>query len=234
MLYMKKFFARKQDNQFVFEGDELAHFNVLRCKVGENVLCLCGEYDYLCEVESVTKKMAVANIVSKTKNTKNPRINITIFQGLVKGEKADLIVQKLTELGVSELQFFESDFTIAKANNNKLDRFIKISAEACKQCGRSELLKINECIKFSKMLEQLNNFDVVFFANEKQTDRSFKEIKEYKNIAIIIGSEGGFSDEEVLKIYENGGKNFGLGSRILRAETASIASASIIGYLAEV
>jgi len=234
MLYMKKFFARKQENQFIFEGDELAHFNVLRCKVGENILCLCGEYDYLCEVESVTKKMAVANIVSKSKNTKNPRVNITIFQGLVKGEKADLIVQKLTELGISELQFFESNFTIAKANNNKIDRLNKISAEACKQCGRSQILDIKECITFSKMIDQLKSFDVVFFANEKQTDRDVKQIKEYKNIAIIIGSEGGFSDEEILKIYENGGKNFGLGSRILRAETAAICSASIIGYLAEV
>jgi 16S rRNA (uracil1498-N3)-methyltransferase len=170
---MKKFFARKQDNKFIFEGDEFAHFNVLRCKVGENVLCYHEDYDYLCEIESVNKKMAVANIISKTENTKNPKVNITIFQGLVKGEKADLIVQKLTELGISRLQFFESDFTIAKANNNKLERLCKISAEACKQCGRSRLLQIEDSIAFKDMLNELKNFDVVFFANEKQTDRTF-------------------------------------------------------------
>lgn len=232
---MKKFFAIKDNDYFLFKDDELAHFNVLRCKIGEQILCLNTDgYDYLCEVVDISKKQAVARILSKEKNTKNPTKNITVFQALIKGEKADLITQKLTELGVSQLAFFESKFAIAKANNNKLTRLNKISEEACKQCGRSIPLDIRECMPFDNMLAKLQNFDIVLFANEKNTIRNFDCLKNANNIAIIVGSEGGFDDEEIDKIKNAGAKEFGLGSRILRAETAVIAMSSIVGFLINV
>lgn len=231
---MKKFFAKQDGDFFVFEDEEFAHFNVVRCKLGEQVLCF-GENntDYICEVTQVNKKQAKAKIVKAIQNTKNPKINITLYQGMVKGEKADLIVQKLTELGASNLYFFESEFTIAKGNNNKIDRLQKISREACKQCGRSVPLNIFE-IKFNELIQQLNNYDLILFANEKDTFRSIDNLKEYKNIAIIVGSEGGFSDNEIVAINSKGAVNFGLGSRILRAETAAIATTAIVGYLLDV
>lgn len=232
---MKKFFANQVGEQFVFEGDEFAHFNVLRCKLGEQVLCLGADgFDYLCEVTQINKKNAVAKVVSKSPNTKNPRINITVFQGLVKGEKLDLIVQKLTELGVSNLYTFESEFAIAKANNNKIERLNKISIEACKQCGRSVPLNIHNTLKFSQMLTLLKNFNCVLFANEKNKMRNLTNLQECKNIAIVVGSEGGFSDKEIEQIYSHGAISFGLGERILRAETASIAMSAIVGYIANV
>lgn len=232
---MKKFFAQREEDQFVFVDDELSHFNVLRCKIGEQIICLGNDgFDYLCEVEQITKKQARAKIISKTLNNKNPKKNITIFQALVKGEKADLIVQKLTELGVSKLVMFESKFAVAKANNNKISRLNKISEEACKQCGRSIPLNICETVSFEGMLNQLNNFDVVLFANEKNTLRNFDALKSAQNIAIIVGSEGGFSDEEINQIKSKGATEFGLGSRILRAETACIAMSAIIGFFIDV
>lgn len=232
---MKKFFAIRKGDEYIFEGDELAHFNVLRCRVGEQVVCLGDDgYDYLCEITQVTKKQAVAKIMSKDINTKNPKKNITIFQGLVKGEKIDLIVQKLTELGVTNLYMYDSEFAVAKANDNKLTRLNKISQEACKQCGRSIPLNIGQTLKFREMLDSLKNYDVILFANEKNKLRNYEEIKNAKNIAIIIGSEGGFSDNEIEQIYNLGAINFGLGERILRAETACIAIASIVGYMVNV
>jgi len=229
---MKKFFADKNGDFFVFAGDELAHFNVVRCHLGEHILCY-GEnnLDYICEVVSIDKKCAKAKIINKQKNTKNPKINITMYQGMVKGEKADLIVQKLTELGITNLFFFESEFTVAKGNNNKIDRLIKISKEACKQCGRSIPLNIGEYPKFESMIKSLSQYDIILFANEKDTFRNLKDIKNYKNIAIIVGSEGGFSDNEISQINSLNAVSFGLGERILRAETACIATASIIGYI---
>ena len=232
---MKKFFAIKEENEFIFEGDELAHFNVLRCGLGEKVLCYGNDgLDYLCEVVSISKKRAVARIISFSQNVKNPKKNITLFQGLVKGEKLDLIVQKLTELGASELVTFESEFAVAKANNNKIERLNKVSREACKQCGRSLPLKIKESVKFKQMLEMLKEFEVVLFANETNTKRNFEDFKNYNNIAIIIGSEGGFSENEINALNAVGAVNFGLGERILRAETAAIALCAIIGYFVEV
>ena len=232
---MKKFFAEKIKDEFIFEGDELAHFNVIRCKVGERVICFGNDgYDYLCEITEVTKKKAIAKIIEKTLNTKNPKIRITVFQALVKGEKIDLIVQKLTELGIYSLYTFESEFAIAKGNDNKLERLNKISKEACKQCGRSIPLEINKSIKFKELINLLKNYDLVLFANENNTERVLESIKGKENIAIVVGSEGGFSTKEIEEINSLGALNFGLGARILRAETACIACASIIGYMAGV
>ena len=232
---MKKFFAKRNNDRFEFEDEELNHFNVLRCRIGEQILCLGDDgYDYLCEVDQIGKKKATAVIVSKTINTKNPRKNITVFQALVKGEKADLITQKLTELGVSKLVMFESKFAIAKANNNKISRLNKISEEACKQCGRSVPLEISDNISFEEMINQLKCYDVVLFANEKSTDRIEANLKQSQNLAIIVGSEGGFDDDEIQKIVSTGAKEFGLGSRILRAETACIAMSAIVGYIMDV
>lgn len=232
---MKKFFANKQNNEFIFENEELAHFNVVRCALLEKVLCFDGtNKEYLCEVSEISKKRAKAKILEENICKKNPKVNITVFQGLIKGEKLDFVVQKLTELGISSLQVFESEFAVAKANNNKLERLNKISQEACKQCGRSIPLKIENCIKFSEMLDKLKSYDIVLFANEKNTIRDLSILKQYKNIALIIGSEGGFSDLEIQQIYNAGAKNFGLGSRILRAETASIAMSAIVGFMVEV
>lgn len=232
---MKKFFAKRNNDRFEFEDEELNHFNVLRCRIGEQILCLGDDgYDYLCEVDQIGKKKATAVIVSKTINTKNPRKNITVFQALVKGEKADLITQKLTELGVSKLVMFESKFAIAKANNNKISRLNKISEEACKQCGRSIPLEISDNISFEEMINQLKCYDVVLFANEKSTDRIEADLKQSQNVAIIVGSEGGFDDDEIQKIVDAGAKEFGLGARILRAETACIAMSAIVGYIMDV
>jgi len=232
---MKKFYAEKKDDLFLFEDDEFHHLNVLRCRVGEEIICLTTDgFEYLCEITSIEKKKAYAKIISKKLNDKNPNKQIAVFQGNVKGEKIDLIVQKLTELGISEFYTFESSFTTAKINNNKIERLNKISMEACKQCGRSIPLKINEGLKFKEMLSLLEEYDIILFANEKEKLRNFDDLKNYNKIAIIVGSEGGFSDAEIEQINQLNVINFGLGNRILRAETACIAMSSIICYLLDV
>lgn len=232
---MKKFFAIRNNNEYIFEGDELAHFNVLRCKIGEQIICLGDDgYDYLCEITQVTKKQAVAKIISKELNTKNPKVNITIYQGLVKGEKVDLIVQKLTELGVSNFILFDSEYSTAKPNDNKISRLNRVSIEACKQCGRSVPLNIGNTLSFNNMINSLDSYDIVLFANEKNKLRNYDRLKQSNNIAIIVGGEGGFSDSEIEKINNKGAVNFGLGERILRAETACISLASIVGYMVNV
>lgn len=232
---MKKFFAKKQGDFFILDGDELAHFNVLRCKADEEVVVLGADgFDYLCKVEKVTKKQATLSVISKSKNTKNPKINISLFQGLVKGEKLDLIVQKLTELGITSLYTFESEYTIAKSNNNKIDRLNRVSCEACKQCGRSTPLNIFESISFKDMLVKLKEYDIVLFANEKDRIRNLTKLNACNNIAIIVGSEGGFSDSEIEQIHGINAVNFGLGERILRAETAAITTSAIVAYMADV
>ncbi len=227
---MKKFFGTKKDDLIILDGEETKHLAVLRCVEGEQVVCFCGDkFEYDCKILRITKKDTTCQIVEQRECKKNPTKHITLFQGLPKLDKLELITQKITELGITELVPFESDYTIAKTNLNKMDRLNRISQEACKQCGRSIPLKIAEPVKFKKVLEMIENYDLVLFANE--TNRSITDISfdKHQKIAIIIGSEGGFSPSEIEFLKDT--TQIGLGERILRTETASIVLCGIVSYL---
>ena len=118
------------------------------------------------------------------------------------------------------------------SKQEEINTFIKnkISQEACKQCGRSIPVKIHNPIKFKQMLDMLKDFDIVLFANETNKTISQNDLSKYTSIAIIVGSEGGFSQAEIEEIVKRS-TNFGLGERILRTETASIVLCGIVSYL---
>ena len=230
---MKKFFGTKENNYIIINGEDLDHLAVLRCNTNEEVLCFCGdEYEYSCKIQEITKKYEKCLILDKKLCKKNQKKNIVLFQGLPKLDKMELITQKLTELGINKIVPFESDFTIAKKNLNKIERLNKISKEACKQCGRSLPVVVEEPIKFNNLKEKLNDFDLVLFANE--TNRQITDINfnDKNNIAIIVGSEGGFSNRELEMLTKDEKiTQIGLGERILRTETASIVLCGIVSYL---
>lgn len=227
---LKKFFARNINDNMIIDGEEYMHLAVLRCKVGEKVICYLDndQNEYLCQITEINKKQAYAKIEESYICKGNPKIKLTVFQGLPKGDKLELIAQKLTELGATKLITFESDFTIAKGNPVKIDRINKITKEACKQCGRSIPLEVSHC-KLNDVLNCLNEFDLVLFANEKDKLEEANFV-DAKNVAIIVGSEGGFSDSEIEKINSHNVTQIGLGERILRCETAAIALTAIVGY----
>lgn len=235
---MKKFYVtvdKINNGKVTIDGDEFLHLSkVLRTKLKEKVAILCGdEFVYFAEVIEIQKHFAVLEIISREVCEANPKCKITLFQGLAKGEKLDVITQKLNELGAYQIIPFESSFTIAKNNSLKKERLEKISIEACKQCGRSVPLKIGETIKLKDIHNYLSKFDLVIFLNEKaDTEQTInkiqKEILKSENIALIVGSEGGFSQEEIDFITKLNVKNISLGKRILRTETASI---SLVGFI---
>ena len=178
-------------------------------------------------------------MVGEEKCYSNPVTNITLFQGLPKLDKLELISQKLTEIGITKIVPFSSTFCVAKENLNKIDRLKKIIVSACKQCGRTQLTQVENPVKFKQMVESLNNYDLVVFANETQKAFSLSQalteakakLGEVKKVAYIVGSEGGFSREEIetLKQIENV-KSISLGSRILRTETVALVVSGIIEY----
>lgn len=235
---MKKFFLTKDainGQKVIVEGDEFLHLSkVLRTEVGEKIQLIFGdEFVYLAEVAEITKRSAICNIIDKEFCLANPKKQICVFQGLPKGEKLELIIQKISELGASQITPFESRFTIAKSNTLKFDRLNKIAREACKQCGRSIPLQINSTVKFSELPLLLKNFDVVLFVYEKAP--TFNKLENFtqkllcaNKIAIIIGAEGGFAEDEVFALDKLNVDKVSLGSRILRTETATIA---MVGYL---
>ncbi len=226
---MNRFFVENvgKTNKIDIVGEEYNHLaRVLRLKVGDRVECLDGSnLIYECELTLIDKSHAEARVVSARANEANPKCSVTLFQGLPKGDKLELIVQKVSELGVSSVIPFESKFCIAKSNDNKIDRINKIAIGACKQCGRSIPLQVSPTISFDEMIKILSQYDTVLFAYENETGSS--PIQPVGRVAIIVGSEGGFSEQESSRLKDVS-TCISLGSRILRTETAAIALASIV------
>lgn len=238
---MKKFYVDKnhfKNDMVLIDGDEFHHLSkVLRTVVNEKIQIVCGDdYIYNCEVCSIEKHEATAKVLSKEFCHSNPKIVIDIFQGLPKGEKLEVLVQKLTELGANKIIPFESEHTIAKNNPIKMERLNKISKQACKQCGRSIPLEINSTISLMSIKQYLENYDLVIFLYEKAVKidnitRLTSKIQDSKKIAIIVGSEGGFSEKESDFLSKLQTEKIWLGNRILRTETASIALVAHVSLL---
>lgn len=235
---MKKFFVDKENiknETVVIEGEEFLHLSkVLRSNIGEEIKIICGdEFEYICIIEQIEKRFAIAKIKQKNICEANPKCVIDVFQGLPKGEKLELIIQKITELGANAIIPFESDFTIAKNNNIKMERMERISKEACKQCGRSFPVEIKQTIKLKNIEQNLENYDLVLFLYENadlssKIENISEKIKSANKIAIIVGSEGGFSEQENKLLTNLNTEKISLGKRILRTETASI---TLVGFV---
>lgn len=231
----KRFFINKQDindNLITITGEEHNHLaNVLRLKIGQKIECFYDNSDlYECELTEITKQHTVATIINSYPNPSNPKVKLILFQGLPKLDKLELIVQKCSELGVSEIIPFTSQHTIAKPNDNKQERLNKISLSASKQCGTTSILKVQKTITFKSMLDKLKDYDTVIFANEKETSTPLnKVLDKATNVAIVVGSEGGFSSQEIDSL-SSVASSITLGKRILRTETASIVLSSLVMY----
>ena len=240
----KRFFIDKNNltnDDLILTDDEHLHLSkVLRLKVGDEVECFYDNGPILkCEILNITKQFSSLKVREEVECNSNPKLEITVFQGLPKLDKLELITQKLTELGITKIIPFSSSFCIAKENLNKIDRLKKIIVSACKQCGRTKLTQVENPIKFKQMIDCLKSFDVVIFANETEKNVPLKEVfkkycesgKPLINVACIVGSEGGFSKEEIETLCQQENVySVSLGSRILRAETASIVLAGLIAY----
>jgi 16S rRNA (uracil1498-N3)-methyltransferase len=215
-------------------GDDLHHIkNVMRLNVGDSIVVVCGdEYDYYATITDMKKGETVVVITDKKENPYNPVHNVTVFQALTKTDNMQLIVQKLTELGVTTFYPVITEFITSKDKMGKSDKLQVVSNQSIKQCKRSVPMLIENVIKFKDMVDMLSDYDIVFFANETEKLVSLQDkLAGVKGkVAIIVGSEGGFSESEIDALKLPNVHSVSLGKRILRAETASIALTSVIMY----
>ncbi|MDR2505660.1 MAG: 16S rRNA (uracil(1498)-N(3))-methyltransferase [Oscillospiraceae bacterium] len=164
-----------------------------------------------------------------------PQAFVTLYQGLCKGGKLDLIVQKCTELGIGRIvpvQFMRSDARLS-SEENRAARLTRIAREAVKQCGRSRVPDIAQAVMFSAMLKELAQpcgLSVVLWENEKNTGVASVLQKGVGRVSIIVGPEGGIDETEVRALTESGAVCATLGKRILRTETAAIAATTVVMY----
>ncbi|MFV0503006.1 MAG: RsmE family RNA methyltransferase [Lachnospirales bacterium] len=228
---MPKFFADNEVcNDYIELVDEAKHIQVLRYKVGDEIIIGDGKgYDYICTIEKIEKNKVISRINVKNKCLSEPDVSITLFQALPKSSKMENIITQNIEMGVKEIVPIETKFTIAKSKDNKIDRWQKIAESSSKQSMRGIIPKIHKTISLKESLEY-NDFDLKIVAYEKEKNLRIIDVlnKNIKKIALYIGSEGGFSLDEIELFKENNFKIITLGERILRTETAGIACTSVI------
>lgn len=231
---MRRFFGTAKNNKVCIEAEEFNHLkNVLRMAVGDEIIVsLNDQFEYVCEIEKFERGRAICKINGKRDCEGNPRKNIVLFQAITKGSKFEFIVQKATEIGITKIVPFLSEFVVAKVSESKHDRLMAIALNACKQCERTIVPQIEKVTDVDGVVSLFNDFDIVLFANERASvGKQIKNLDKYENIAIIVGSEGGFSQKEKEKFEGAGATTISLGKRIYRCETASVAMMSLVSIL---
>ena len=237
--------------------EDVGHISrVLRLSPGDRILVSDGEgWDYLCVLEEVGKQAVTARIEDKQKNATEPSLEIVLYQGIPKGGKLDVTVQKCIELGVSRIVpvFMKRSVVADKGHfSKKAERLRAIAQAAAKQSGRGVVPSIGEALDFHGMTEELNSYPLVLFPYENEEGTTMKDaLTEARGsgifssetqqagtarprIAVVIGPEGGFADEEAEALKQLPAcRCVSLGKRILRTETAGMAALAMILYETE-
>lgn len=223
--------------KYLLFGESAKHISkVLRMNRGEEItLVTPDKTECLCKISDITADSVSVDVLTKRICQNEPNVEVTLYQALPKGDKMDYIIQKCVELGVTKIVPVISARCIsrpdAKSLAKKQVRWQKIALQAAMQSRRGIVPEVGECVSFSKAAElsKENDKTIIFY---EMGGESVKNIltETPKSIGIFIGSEGGFEQDEVDKIAENGGKTATLGRRILRCETAPLAALSIIMY----
>lgn len=239
---MPRFFITRDqlvDDTVRIQGDDAHHIaRSLRMAVGEHITVCDGDAEYDCELLLFDQDVCVtARVIATKPLTCEPPYSVTLYQALPKGDKLDTIIQKAVECGASRIVPFESEHCVVRmrpdAEARKTERRARIALEAAKQSGRGYLPKVSPTVSFGEMLTEAKNADIVLFCYEGEGTVSLRDVLRAKrtvgaivpgqkpSIAVVIGSEGGFSVQEARQALEKGFCMTGLGPRILRTETAS-------------
>lgn len=238
---MPKFFVDKNsinDHTITVEGENANHIaSVLRCMEGDEVTLCDGDCtDYICRLTSVDKKKVVAEVVDICSCASEPNLKIRLYQGLPKGDKMELIIQKCIEIGVDSIVPVQTKYSVAKLKgkeDKKIARWNKIAEAASKQCGRGKIPVIEDLMTFDAAIMDCKKLDCVLIPYENERENSIKSfVKKFrgKTIGIFIGPEGGFANSEIDAAVKSGAVPVTLGSRILRTETAGLVTSVILLY----
>lgn len=243
---MYKFFVNQEqieNEKIKIAGQDVNHIKkVLRLEEKEKI-CICNKENsksFICEILEINNVEISCKILDEVSDTTEANTYIHIFQGLPKADKMELIIEKSTEIGVKEITPVIMKRTIVKLDEKdklkKVDRWRKIAEVASKQSKRDAILKVNDIINFQNIFEKVKDYDIVLVAYENENEKTLKSIlkdlnnKENVKVAVLIGPEGGISEEEISLCIEESFISVTLGKRILRTETAPLVISSNILY----
>lgn len=254
---MSRFFVPPENvgekNIVIDDKSDLHHMvKVLRLSVGDEIdISDSQEWEYRAELSYIGQDEAEAIILDKQRFSTEPHIKVTLFQGMPKQGKMELIVQKTVELGVGRIVpvfMARSVVTDNGKTEKKVKRWQKVADEAVKQCKRGIIPEVRTPVKKKDVIEAFGDFDLVLFPYENEDGVTIKDVlrgisadgaaegstgsdaTDIKDIAVIIGPEGGFSQEEAEAIVAAGGRSVSLGKTTLRTETAGLAAIAMIMY----
>lgn len=244
---MYKFFVKEnqiEENRVQIIGEDVNHIkNVLRLQNDDNIqICnLDTKKTYITKIIQIQSNSIITEILEKCTYTTESDISLHIFQGLPKQEKMEQIIQKATEIGVNDITPIKMERCVMKLDektaSKKIERWQKIAEVAAKQSKRDKIPTIHSCINLKNLYEILKKYDIVIVAYEEEKQVNIKQVlkdakqNNSKEIAIIIGPEGGITKEEIelLNTISNV-KIVTLGKRILRTETTPLVLVSCIMY----
>lgn len=241
---MHHFFADPsliEEKSIQMKGQDVNHMrHVLRMKCGEKLTISNGQgTHYVCEIDKYEDNRAILKILSEMGREAELSSRIFLFQGLPKGDKMELIIQKAVELGVYEIIPVATNRSVVKLDQKKsakkAERWNAIALSAAKQCRRSLIPNVRQVISFEQALQLGANLDVLLLPYEcavdmEKTKAVISTLKADQDIGVFIGPEGGFEETEVQRAVQAGAFEITLGKRILRTETAGLVLISLLMY----
>jgi 16S rRNA (uracil1498-N3)-methyltransferase len=244
---MRRFFfepaARNGDDILLSETESRHITRSLRLHVGSQIQLLDGSGAcYLAEITEIDRQVA-ARILSVDPDQQEGKTALHIEQAMLKNVKMDFIVEKCTELGAATFTPLVSSRCQGKIDETergekRQKRWQRIVESACKQCSRARPMKLQSCLSFAELCSSSNasqepdTLRLLFW--EEEHERSLHDLSAfsgYNNIHLLLGPEGGFSRDEVKLARQAGYQSISLGTRILRAETATVSAIAIVRYL---
>ena len=223
-------------------GEDAKHIaKVLRMKVGDELtVCDTKGRDYDCMIEEIGAGEVRLKVLSVAPSHSEPDVRVHLYQAMPKADKMETIIQKAVELGAASITPVMTRRCVsrpdAKSMDKKLVRYNRIALEAAKQCGRGVVPPVLPLLELPQALEQMQRTGcpILFYENAtapaKQVIAKARESGKELEIAVLIGAEGGFDEDEVALAMERGCHILSLGKRILRCETAPLAALTILMY----
>lgn len=233
---MQRYFVNDKDNNYmILNKDDMHHVkNVMRMKPDDEIECVYKEKVYICRV--LSPDVNKFEIIQEVDEDNEMSVDVTVAISLVKEKKMDLILQKLTELGVSRIIPVEMERSIVRIDSKKFkkkkERWEKICKEASEQSKRNKIPIIEDIRKINEL--NYEDYDLKAVCSVSNKDNLINNyLQKRRNCAkmiFVIGSEGGITDKEEKTLNSMGYDSISLGNRVLRVETAAIYVASVVSY----
>ena len=234
---MQRYFVnKKNETNLVLENEDIHHIkNVMRNKIGDKVECIYKNNLFICQIKDIEN--GLLEILEQKEDNSEMKVKVTVAIALVKEQKMDLILQKLTELGVSQIIPLKMERSIVKLEPSKItkkkERWLKICKEAAEQSKRNTIPEITEPLTLNQLKEM--TFEKKYICSTRNC-QNLKDIYlqgdlKCATMIFVIGPEGGISDKEEDFLETHGYIPVSFGNRILRVETAAIYIASIVNFI---